>query len=234
MDENVVRRIERTIHYRFKDKSLLETAFTHSSFANQNKTESNERLEFLGDSILDFVIAEAMYNNFKVAEGSLSKGRATLVNSANLSKIIKSLKVEQFLRLGSSFKGQSLSTSVREDLFEALVGAIYLDSSMDKAKRFVLRFIDIEDALSKDNDYKTRLQEVVQKVGGASLVYFTYEAPDKEDMFCAEVYINDLFVARSYAHSKKQAQIQCAKLVLGDKKRLNNVLKQKVEKEKVN
>ena len=235
MDEGAIRRIERTIHYRFKDKSLLEQAFTHSSYANQNKASSNERLEFLGDSILDFVIAEALYEKYPAKEGTLSKWRANLVNSSNLSKVITSLKIEQFLRLGSSFHDQALPSSVKEDLFESIVGAIYLDSSMDKARRFILRFIDVEDMTScKDNDYKTRLQELVQQFSGATLVYFTYEAPKKDNMFCAEIYINDMFVARSYAQNKKLAQIQCAKLVLNDKTRLNNVLKQKVEKEKVN
>lgn len=236
MDESVIRKIERTIHYRFKDKSLLERAFTHTSYAHQNKLPSNERLEFLGDSILGFVVAEELYSAHPEAEeGHLSKWRASLVNSTVLSKIVTKLKLEQFIKIGGSFgKGQVLPMSVREDLFESLVGAIYLDSSMDKARRFVLRFVDTDILHSKDEDYKTRLQEAVQERKGATLSYMTYQAQDKDNKFCAEIYINGLFVARSYGDSKKQAQIKCAKLVLSDKTRLTTILNQKVEKEKVN
>ena len=96
----------------------------------------------------------------------------------------------------------------------------------EKAKRFVFRFIDVKKSVKKkDKDYKTMLQEVVQKVKGANLVYFTYEIPKTPGVFCAEVYINDVFVARSEASSKKQAQIDCAKLAIEDKQAIKNILK---------
>lgn len=219
------KKIEKIIHYGFKDKNLLKTAFTHSSFANQNGVESNERLEFLGDSILNFAIAEDLYNNFDAKEGKMSKWRAKIVNSDNLSTIISNLRLDEFILVGKSFGTSASSQSMRGDLFESIVGAIYLDSSLDKAKRFIFRFIDTTSSVKKkDADFKTQLQEKVQKVKGASLVYFTYALPQDPETYCAEVYINDVFVARSTAASKKMAQVECAKVALSDKERLEKFL----------
>ncbi len=221
-----IKKIERIIHYGFKDKQILKTAFTHSSYANQNAVASNQRLEYLGDSILNFAVADYLYNNFDVEEGQMSKWRSKMVNSDNLSGIIDALGLDKYLLLGSSFNKQEPAKSIKEDLFESLVGAIYLDSSLEKAKRFIFRFIDIKKAIKKkDLDYKSLLQEEVQKVKGANLVYFTYEMPQQPGVFCAEIYINDVFVSRSMNTTKKQAQIDCAKLALSDKVSLKKVIK---------
>ena len=226
MQEFDYKKIEKIIHYGFKNKDLLKMAFTHSSYANDNGESSNQRLEYLGDSVLNFIVADYLYNNYNVEEGQMSKWRSKMVNSENLSKIIDTLGLDKFLLLGKSISKQQLSKSIKEDLFESLVGAIYTDSSIEKAKRFVFRFIDVKKSVKKkDKDYKTMLQEVVQKVKGANLVYFTYEIPKNPGMFCAEVYINDVFVARSEAQSKKQAQMDCAKLALDDKQSIKNILK---------
>lgn len=219
------KKVEKIIHYCFKDKTLLQTAFTHSSYANQNSVKSNERLEYLGDSILNFVIAEQLFNNYDVEEGQLSKWRSKLVNTDALCNIIERLGLDKFLLVGGSFKNQPLTRSIKENLFESIIGAIYLDSSLDKARRFITRFIDTDKAVKKENvDYKTVLQEVVQKTKGANLVYFTYENPLENGTFVAEVYINDIFVARSTSSSKKEAQIECAKLALSDQKLLDKIL----------
>lgn len=221
-----IKKIERIIHYGFKDKQILKTAFTHSSYANQNGVASNQRLEYLGDSILNFAVADYLYNNFDVEEGQMSKWRSKMVNSDNLSNIIDTLGLDKYLLLGSSFNKQEPAKSIKEDLFESLVGAIYLDSSLEKAKRFIFRFIDIKKSIKKkDLDYKSLLQEEVQKVKGANLVYFTYEMPQQPGVFCAEIYINDVFVSRSMNTTKKQAQIDCAKLALSDKISLKKVIK---------
>ena len=221
-----IKKIERIIHYGFKDKQILKTAFTHSSYANQNGVTSNQRLEYLGDSILNFAVADYLYNNFDVEEGQMSKWRSKMVNSDNLSSIIDILGLDKYLLLGSSFNKQEPAKSIKEDLFESLVGAIYIDSSLEKAKRFIFRFIDIKKAIKKkDLDYKSLLQEEVQKVKGANLVYFTYEMPQQPGTFCAEIYINDVFVSRSMNTTKKQAQIDCAKLALSDKASLKKVIK---------
>ena len=221
-----VKKIEKIIHYSFKNKEILKTAFTHSSYANDNGVASNQRLEFLGDAILNFAVADSLYNNYDVEEGQMSKWRSKMVNSDNLSGIIETLKLDEFLLLGKSFSNQEKSKSIKEDLFESLVGAIYTDSSLEKAKRFIFRFINIKKSVKKkDVDYKTTLQELVQKVKGANLVYFTYEIPRQAGMFCSEIYINDIFIARSESTSKKQAQIDCAKLALKDKLELKKILK---------
>ena len=226
MQEFDYKKIEKVIHYGFKNKDLLKMAFTHSSYANDNNESSNQRLEYLGDSVLNFIVADYLYNNYNVEEGQMSKWRSKMVNSDNLSKIIETLGLDKYLLLGKSFSKQQISKAVKEDLFESLVGAIYTDSSIEKAKRFVFRFIDVKKSVKKkDKDYKTMLQEVVQKVKGANLVYFTYEIPKNPGLFCAEVYINDVFVARSEATSKKQAQTDCAKLALEDKQAIKNILK---------
>ena len=122
-------------------------------------------------------------------------------------------------------KKQDFTKSMREDLFESIVGAIYLDSSLEKARRFILRFIDTTNMnKKKDIDYKSLLQERIQSTHGANLVYFTYEDPLEKGRFCSEVYINDIFVARAFSRSKKNAQLECAKLALSDDKTLDKIL----------
>ena len=226
MSDFDIKKIEKIIHYGFKDKENLKTAFTHSSYANEHGVKSNQRLEYLGDSILNFSVAEYLYNNFDVEEGQMSKWRSKMVNSDNLANIIETLELDKYLLLGKSFGKQEPAKSIKEDLFESLVGAIYVDSSLEKAKRFIFRFINIKKSVKKkDVDYKTVLQEEVQKVKGANLVYFTYEIPKQPGNFCAEIYINDVFVARSTGTTKKQAQIDCAKIALKDKVLLKQIIK---------
>lgn len=220
------KKIEKIIHYGFKNKELLKTAFTHSSYANEKKVASNERLEFLGDAVLNMAVAEELYNNYNVEEGQMTKWRAKMVNSENLATIIEDLGLDKYLRVGKSYSSVDLSKSMKEDLFESIVGAIYTDTSFDKAKRFIFRFINTKKSVKKkDVDYKSALQELVQKHKGANLVYFTYEIPKNPGMFCAEVYINDVFVARTESESKKQAQVECAKLALLDKEKLSEIFK---------
>ncbi len=225
MNQFDYKRIEKIIHYSFKDKEKLKTAFTHSSYANQHSIESYERLEFLGDSILNFIVADELFKLSQDEEGKLTKWRARLVNSENLSYIIDNLGLAKYILVGDSIKNIGDLKSVKEDLFESITGAIYIDSSIDKARRFVTRFIDVASVFKKnDVDYKTLLQEKIQSKKGSNLVYFTYEDPLEKGRFCAEVYINDVFVARAYAKSKKVAQIECAKLALSDSKVLDKIL----------
>ncbi len=226
MGEIDYKKIEKIIHYGFKNKDILKTAFTHSSYANQHNVESYERYEYLGDSILNFVIADSLFKSYEnEQEGTLTKWRAKLVNSDNLSYIIKELDLEKFVLIGDSAKKQDFTKSMREDLFESIVGAIYLDSSLEKARRFILRFIDTTNMnKKKDIDYKSLLQERIQSTHGANLVYFTYEDPLEKGRFCSEVYINDIFVARAFSRSKKNAQLECAKLALSDDKTLDKIL----------
>lgn len=219
-------KIEKILNYKFKDKNLLKTAFTHSSYANDNNIQSNQRLEFLGDSVLNFIVADFLYQNFDVEEGKMSKWRSKIVNCDSLSNVISKLKLEKYIILGKSIGNTTLSKSVLEDLFESIVGAIYLDGGLTKTKNFIKKCIDLNEAVEKkDTDYKTKLQEIVQKVKGSNLVYFTYEIPRQPGYFCAELYINDIFVARTTSTSKKQAQIECAKLALKNKEEITKILK---------
>ena len=220
-------KIEKIIHYNFKDKSLLKLAFTHKSFAFENKLESNERLEFLGDSVLNFVVAENLYQNFDAEEGKMTKWRSKIVSSKSLSDIVDSLRLSEFLIVGGSFKNQIATQSMKEDLFESLVGAIYIDAGLEKTKKFIFKFIDLKEKINKkDIDYKSILQEEVQKVKGANMVYFTYEMPSDNSKFCSELYINDIFICRSENFSKKLAQSDCARLALDDKEKLKEIIKQ--------
>ena len=220
-------KIEKILNYKFKNVDLLKTAFTHSSYANDNNVLSNQRLEFLGDSILNFIVADFLYQNFDVEEGKMSKWRSKIVNSDSLSNIISNLKLDKYIILGKSIEKTTLSKSVLEDLFESIVGAIYLDGGLTKTKNFIKKCIDLNEAVEKkDTDYKTKLQEIVQKVKGSNLVYFTYEIPRQPGYFCAELYINDIFVARTTSTSKKQAQIECAKLALKNSNEITKILKQ--------
>ena len=220
------KKIEKIIHYGFKNKELLKTAFTHSSYAFDKGVESNERLEFLGDSVLNLAIAEELYKTYDAKEGQMSKWRSKMVNSDTLSGIIESLELDKFLLTGKSFTNFDISKSMKEDLFESIVGAIYEDTSFEKAKRFIFRFINTKKSVKKkDVDYKSALQELVQKHKGANLVYFTYENPKEPGVFCSEIYINDVFIARCESESKKQAQIMSAKLALNDKEKLKEVFK---------
>jgi len=219
--------IEKIIHYNFKDKTLLKLAFTHTSFAFENKISSNERLEFLGDAVLSFVVADYLYKNYDAPEGEMTKWRSKIVSSKNLCDIIDALKLNEYLMVGGSFKNQDVTQSMKEDLFESLVGALYIDAGLEKTKKFILKLIDFKNILKqKDINYKSILQEEVQKVKGANMVYFTYEIPDKKSNFCAELYINDIFVCRSISLSKKQAQVDCAKIALYDKEKLRKIINQ--------
>ena len=185
---NEISEIEKLIGYEFKNKELLELAFIHSSYGKPN----NERLEFLGDAILDMVIADVLYSKIVDDEGSLSKKRATMVCEKNLSSIIKKLGLCKFIKFGNSFKGVP-SNAVCADLFECIIGAIYLDNknSLIEVKEFILKHMDM--SVCDDIDYKTSLQELVQKSKDATLKYVTIqtEIPPSTPRFECELFINN-------------------------------------------
>ena len=208
--------VYKVIGYEFKDSTLLQTAFSHSSYAHENKMQSNERLEFLGDSILGFVVSEFLYNNYDLPEGKLSKLKAQIVSASTLKDIIDNLGLFEHVKLGSSLLNQHNTdfSSVKADLFEALLGAIYLDAGIDEAKSFIYRFIDISNLvkqLQNNNiDYKTTLQEMVQQTKDAKLSYKDCVSDDADFTFKSEVYINDQYIACGYGKSKKDAEKQAA------------------------
>lgn len=213
---------EQIIGYSFKDKELLKTALTHSSYANemQGGVKFNERLEFLGDSVLGMITAEYFFKiHPEMPEGQLTKLRAATVCEASLYQFAKSIKLGEFMYLG---KGE-LNTGGRErpsilaDAFESVIAAIYLDAGFEEAKKFVLGFISnavVEDPVI--TDYKTALQEIVQKNHGEILEYYMAgeSGPDHDKTFMVEVKLNSNVIGTGEGKSKKQAEQMAAKEAL--------------------
>ena len=215
--------LEEKIEYRFKNKSLLRQALTHSSYANENRGVSsfNERLEFLGDAVVSIASAELLFRKFPdMPEGELSKLRSSLVCTASLSDFAKEISLGEFLYLGKGEEntGGRERLSILENTFEALTAAIYLDGGLECAREFVLRFLS--ESLSTHHisfkDYKTLLQEVVQQNQGETLNYvITGESgPDHDKRFEAEVHLNSNVIGRGTGKSKKQAEQEAAKEAL--------------------
>ncbi len=214
---------EKLIGYEFRDKRLLETALTHSSYANEHKCQSYERLEFLGDSVLGFVTAEYLFSHFSnLPEGQLTKNRAALVCERSLCRFSRELQVGSFLRLshGEIHAGGMEKDSILADVFESTTAAIYRDSGdLDEAKRFILRFIAPaagEQAVRPMKDYKTTLQEIVQQNPGEQLKYVLVgeSGPDHDKHFVTEVHLNSNVLGKGGGRSKKEAEQQAAREAL--------------------
>ena len=213
---------EEIIGYKFKDKSLLQTALTHSSYANEmnGKVDYNERLEFLGDSVLGMITAEFLFTHHpEMPEGKLTKTRASMVCEKSLHKFAQSIKLGEFMYLGKGEinTGGRERASILADAFESVIAAIYLDAGFEEAKKFVLGFIstaDIEEPVI--TDYKTALQEIVQKNPGEYLEYFMVgeSGPDHCKTFIVEVHLNNNVIGTGEGRSKKQAEQMAAKATL--------------------
>ena len=216
-----MKNLEQKLHYHFKDPSLLELALTHSSFANEKGAHrDNERLEFLGDSVLGFITAEYLYNALPgTPEGELTKLRSAAVCEKSLAVFARQLGLGSYLRLG---KGEVMSggadrPSILSDAFESVIAAIYLDGGIRAARTFVLRFIKTAQTdVSAVTDYKTRLQEIVQQNPDEHLSYvLAAEAgPDHDKTFTVEVYLNSNCIATGEGHSKKKAEQDAARKAL--------------------
>ena len=214
---------EKKIGYTFQNRKLLETALTHSSYANEHKCESYERLEFLGDSVLGFVTAEFLFRHYaSLPEGQLTKTRAALVCEKSLCGFSRSLEVGSFLRLshGEMHSGGRERASILADVFESTTAAIYLDSGdLDQARTFILRFI-APAAKSRSGkafkDYKTTLQEIIQQNPEEQLEYvLTGESgPDHEKHFTVEVHLTSNVIGKGGGRSKKEAEQQAAREAL--------------------
>lgn len=215
--------LEEKIEYKFKNRSLLLEALTHSSYANEQKRalNCNERMEFLGDAVLSIVSAEFLYESFpKMPEGELSKLRASLVCTNSLSGFANEIELGDFLFLGNgeSKSGGSERPSNLENAFEALIAAIYLDGGMECAKKHILRFLS--KALKNHKidfvDYKTKLQEVVQQNPDEKLNYVIIgeSGPAHNRIFEIEVHLNSNVIGKGVGKSKKQAEQEAAKEAL--------------------
>lgn len=214
--------LEKNIGYTFKDKSLLENALTHTSYAYDNKVKSYERLEYLGDSILEFVSSEYLFKNYnKLSEGEMTKVRAYTVCENSLFEIAKKHNFSDFLLLGKSEKFvKNEKKAILADTVEAVIAAIYLDSNLENAKNFILDNIkDIVEFASKNvgqKDYKTVLQEKLQANGDVKIKYtiIAESGPDHDKRFEAEVSCNGKKLATGSGKSKKAAEMDAANKAL--------------------
>lgn len=215
--------LEEKLDYRFQDPELLERALTHSSYANERlggALESNERLEFLGDSILGQVTADHLYRSHPdLPEGDLTRMRAALVCETSLAQVATGWGLGEYLRLG---KGEELNggrhrPSIQADAVEAILAALYLDGGIAQARRTIRSFILCkEEETGEGQDYKTALQEFVQRTPGHTLKYqlVKEEGPDHMKEFWMEVTLDGQQVGTGKGHSKKEAEQQAARVAL--------------------
>lgn len=222
--DKILNNCQTALKYEFRNKDHLLEAITHRTYANESKKKMkyNQRLEFLGDSVLSLIISDYLFKKYSSSkEGLLSKVKSSLVSQKSLADISKELKLGDFLLLGhgEESSGGRYRDNMLEDLFEAIVGAIYLDSGITSASKFVMRAykerlknLDIENF---DKDYKTIFQELIQKKHKTSPIYKSYEYYDNNhEMFKSEVYVNDKNFALGVGKSKKEAETNAAKKAL--------------------
>lgn len=215
--------LEERLGYQFTDRSLLENALTHSSYANEHRDagmSSNERLEFLGDSVLGMVVADHLYREHpRMPEGELTRTRAALVCEGSLVEVARALELGKYLRLG---KGEDAGggrerPSILADATEAVLAAIYLDGGIAQARRVIRTLIlGNEEEMSASRDYKTALQELVQRESGQKLAYrlVAEEGPDHAKRFSVEVELNGKTVGAGEGRTKKAAEQNAAKAAI--------------------
>lgn len=216
--------LEKAIGYEFKNIALLKTAVTHSSYANEAKrhVQYNERLEFLGDSVLSLIVSDYLFtHDSNLAEGELTKIRASLVCEKSLSEFAMKINLGDFLILGKGEHqtGGNKRPSILADAFEAVIAAIYLDGGMENAKKFVLRFVEpalVSHKPKAFRDYKTELQEIVQQNPEEKLDYVlvSESGPDHNKHFTVEVHLNSNIIGRGSGRTKKEAEQQSAREAL--------------------
>ncbi len=213
------------IGYQFNNVSLLKEALTHSSYANEHRAQNiryNERLEFLGDAVLSIVVSDYIFKNCpELPEGELTKLRASLVCEKSLYEFAKKINLGNYLLLskGERNNGGTDRPSILSDAFEALIAAIYIDGGMKSASKHILNFIIPEIKNSKKkriNDYKTTLQEIIQKNPGEQLEYVLVDesGPDHNKHFVVEVHLNSNVIGKGGGRSKKEAEQQAAREAL--------------------
>lgn len=207
LEKNSIKEIEQIIGYTFKDKDLLNRAFTHSSYANIKNTKSNERLEFFGDTLLSTIISEKIYFDMDYAEGDLSKLRSRIVSMTPLAELIENMGLSKYLL----YMG-TLTNNMKADLMEAIIGAIYIDSGMTETKKFVSRvFGEKVKSMEKLNilaDSKSYLQE---HFSDSTIKYTCSKSgADHNPTFLATVLINGVVCGRGTGATKKEAEKKAA------------------------
>lgn len=203
--------LSKAIGYAFRDESLLVTAITHPTYANEHRTESYQRLEYLGDAILDYIVAEDLFRRFPGAdEGVLTKKRIAAVSAVPLAKKARDLGFEKYIRIAPHVN----LDGVLGDVFEAILAAVYLDGGIEPAKKFALtaleEFLDVK---AGARDYKSRLNEALPQ---AKVIYreISRTGPPHDPVFEIELEIDGESVAKASAGSKKKAEQKCASIAL--------------------
>ena len=220
----MIKDLETAIGYRFHNISLLQNALTHSSYANErwhNSLMSNERLEFLGDSILGMVVAEYLFRTFPDRpEGELTRMRADMVCEKTLARVAAHIELGRHLMLGNGEEqgGGRSRDSILADAVESVIAASFLDGGMDAARQFIQKFVLVEVPVKQlhNADYKTALQELVQRTPGRTITYQLVEetGPDHCRVFVMEVSVDGQVSGRGEGRSKKEAEQAAAKAAL--------------------
>ena len=221
-----VEKLEKSISYKFKNQDFINEALTHRSYLNENptwKTPHNERLEFLGDAVLELVVTEILFSKYpNSAEGQLTSFRAALVNYQMLAEVSKVIQLEDYLLLS---KGESKDMGRARDVIlanaiESLIGAIYLDGGYDSAKQFIEKFVmaKLEEVVEKGlyKDAKSLLQEKTQASQKITPIYrvISEEGPDHKKVFTVGVYLANKLIASGQGMSKQDAEVDAAKKAL--------------------
>lgn len=215
--------LEKSIGYTFKDKKLLEQALTHTSYANIRNIQSNEKLEFFGDSILEYISSEYIYNNYiKLKEGEMTKVRATVVCEDSLYEVALRHNFSDFLLLGKSEQHNEKIKlkAILADSVEAVIAAMCIDGGIETSKKFIIE--NLKDAIEQATqhvgikDYKTVLQEKLQVNGNVKIIYeiIKESGPDHDKKFKAQVSCNGKKLAVGEGKSKKMAEMDAAKHAL--------------------
>ena len=212
--------LEKNIEYKFKNINLLKKALTHTSYANEHNVESNEKLEYLGDSILEFISSKYLFNEYKnLNEGEMTKVRATVVCEDSLYKIAIKHNFSDFLYLGKSERMNNghLSKAILADSVEAVIAAIYLDSNIECVEKFIISNLSSPIELASKNvgnkDYKTVLQEKLQVNGNVNIKYsiLNEKGPDHDKIFESIVQLNGKEIGRGIGKCKKLSEMEAAK-----------------------
>ena len=216
-------KLEQEIGYTFKNKELIETALTHTSYAYEHNKESNEKLEYLGDSILEFISSKYLFNTYKnLREGEMTKVRAAVVCEDSLYKIAIKHNFSDFLYLGKSeiLNNGRYSKAILADSVEAVIAAMYLDSDINQVEKFIIENlkdpIEIATKNVGNKDYKTVLQEKLQTHGNVNIKYtiIKEEGPDHDKTFESKVEVNGKQIGLGTGKSKKASEMMAAKKAL--------------------
>lgn len=208
LNDGDIKVIEANIGYSFSDKSLLITALTHSSYTYEHGGENNERLEFLGDSILNFLVAERLYFDNMSNEGVMTVVRSKLVSRTPLANAVDKLKLMDYLQIGGSLKKSDLSIKAKSNIFESVLAAIYLDSGLEQCKKFIFANISHENIFNVD--YKSHLQEYLQAQRKKSTLLYKVETTS-DGLFKAKAFLDGNEMGVGAGKRKKEAEQQAAK-----------------------